>query len=33
MYGMGLRRLGTGGEDALGPWPTALLTIVRGATR
>lgn len=32
MYGMGLRRLGTGGADASGV-ANALLTIVRGATR
>jgi len=32
MYGMGLRRLGTGGTDASGV-ADALLTIVRGATR
>jgi DNA-binding transcriptional regulator YbjK len=32
MYGMGLRRLGTGGEDASGI-ADGLLTIVRGATR
>jgi DNA-binding transcriptional regulator YbjK len=32
MYGMGLRRLGTGGEGASGV-ADGLLTIVRGATR
>lgn len=32
MYGMGLRRLGTGGEDASGV-ADGLLTIVRGASR
>ena len=32
MYGMGLRRLGTGGEDASGV-ADGLLTLVRGAAR
>ena len=32
MYGMGVRRLGTGSEDATGI-AAALLTVIRGAQR